>query len=547
MARSTPNLQALDAWLAEEERKKRGTAREEKLVSIDGAPAGRAAYISYADDGEGSLTGKEGEIPDGYLSSLAGAGYRVADAASMQEARAKMGQARPPPGKLPFISGVPVHPVPKGYPGQVPPVGDQGMANAMSLAASARPGGKAPPPVASARPASTRRSSARGAQAGLTSEGVQPQLRKPTERTYSAPAAGSVDRFLGLPEGVANHMRRRSGLSAAQEDANRRALGVELASAFNQIGSGISGAQYQDKAWEGQRTAAGQPVADHLMRDEEERRARQEQRQVYQDELAAQEAMRAAELELKKFQYGQQRDKDEDALARERLQNDKDIANARLRSEALDRGQREREAKMRASATQAEINERARLNRELRQQATDEKDLQKLADRAQPGSEMVEDIEYLNSVVSEGGKDFDAIPGVGPVAGLMPEVFRSTEGDKVAQAASRLASNIILAKSGKAATDAERKFLLSSYGIKAGTTEAAWTEGIKALARDAQVAMRNIEAGFRPEIVLERANRGGTTASAVPGPVSMPTGEEIDMPDGSVYEVLEDGTTRRKR
>lgn len=541
-------LNTVAQWLAEEEdRKKRRPAREERLVSIEGAPAGRASYLSYMDDGQGNLAGKEGEIPEGYLSSLAGAGYRVADAASMQEARARMGQARPPPGKLPFISGVPVHQAPRGYPGPIPPVGDQGMAKAMSLAAAARPGTKAAPPAVPAQPASPRLSSSREVQVGLTSQGVQPQLRVPTERPYSAPAAGSADRFLGLPDGVATFMRQRSGLSGAQEDANRRALGVELASALNQVGSGISGAQYQGNAWEDQRQAAGQPVADYLLRDEEERRARQEQRAVEQDELAAREAAREAELELQRFQYGQQRDKSEDALARERMQSERDIANARLRSEALDRAQREREAKMRAGATQSEINERARLNRELRQQGVDEKDLQKLAERAQPGAEMVEDIDYLNSVIREGGRDFDAIPGVGPVAGLMPEVFRSTEGDKVAQAASRLASNIILAKSGKAATDAERKFLLASYGIKPGTTEAAWTEGIKALARDAQVSMQNIEAGFRPEIVLERANRGGTTASAVPGPVSMPTGEEIDMPDGSVYEVLEDGTTRRKR
>jgi hypothetical protein len=565
MARSTPNLEAVAQFLAEEERKKRKPAREEKLVSIDGAPAGRAAYIRYSDDGQGNLTGKEGEIPDGYMSSLAGAGYRVADAASMQEARAAMGQARPPDGKLPFISGVPVHPAPKGYSGQVPPGGDQGMAKAMSLAASARPGGMQAPPVAPARPASTRRSSSRDVQVGLTSGGVQPQLRKPTERPYSAPAAGSADRFLGLPEGVANHMRQRSGLSVAQEDANRRAMGVELASAFNQIGSGISGARYDDKAWDGQRTAAGQPVADHLLRDEDERRTRQEQRAVDHDELAAQEASRAAELELKRFTYGQQRDTAEDALARERMQADREMADARLRSDAADRGLRREEMRFRLKEGADSKADAAKQRADERAARAEQIDLQRVgaATSKGPFGEMEEAFKSIDRLVP--GLAYGQVPDELPISAwdrvmrvLEPvggEYLMTDKGKEYATLIANLRDLVSRKRSGAVLNEGEERHYLRLLGDKILSDPRSAATGINEVRKGMGQTLRTIQGGYAiprsegPSVLDQYESTGATTYRA---PIfgeapARPTGEEVDMPDGSVYEVLEDGTTRRKR
>lgn len=452
-----------------------------------------------------------------------------------------------PPGKLPFISNTPTHAAPAGYSSQLPSSDDPRMTEAMSQAATAfRKRGAEPAPAPA--PAAARSTGASGKRSRemavntTTAAGPQPQLRPFQPLAQLAPAEAE-QRLAGLPEGVASVMRKRWGLEDAQADANRRALAVELASAANQVGSGIAGGSYNDSLWDSQRSAARQPVADFQARGDEERQQNEAERRAAQDERDAHEAERAARVEMEKFQYGQTRDASQDKLARDRMAQEAKLAEDRMRSEGLDRGLRREEMRLRQKEGAELRQEMANQKRQDMLQRQDEKDLAELAKRSDANSAVKDDLDRIMPYIN--GKE--DVPGIGPVVSALPEFMLSQEGTDVRQSALRLYRNIVRAESGQTVTPQEAASALEAMGMGAGKSEGAWRSGMAALARRAQAALRNTEAGFTPEVVLERARRGGTTSKDIPQATAQPTGEEIDMPDGSVYEVLRDGTTRRIR
>lgn len=335
----------------------------------------------------------------------------------------------------------------------------------------------------------------------------------------------------------------------ARATANRNRLGAQLGRAGAMVNEALSGARYERGAYDDLEAQAEQPVVDFAARREMGREDATDAATLEERRLRAEDYARRWASGDRDFQYKQGRDKTEDARRAAQDAEDARRFSLQQRNAAADRAQRERERTDRRADMEAGRNDRAAEARAATLSGQREKSLAQLAERSQPAAEMRADIDTVNGFIQKGGDDFDALPGVGPIQGNLPEFLRSTDGDRLFQSANRLAANVILAKSGKAATDAERKVLLSNYGIRNGTTEEAFIAGMQALARDAQESLRNIESGYDSSVVDTRRERGGTTSGDIPqiqGPAAgpKPTGRTITMPDGRVFDVLDNGKAR---
>jgi hypothetical protein len=352
---------------------------------------------------------------------------------------------------------------------------------------------------------------------------------------------------------VAAYLRESMGpeLEAAQQEAGQRRLGVNLGRAGAMLNEAISGARYDRGAYDALAEEADRPVTDLGAR---EGQARQE----WQDTGAAQDRqarLQGAEDERVGADYNRRLAAAQDARSQEQRVEDATRSDARFGLERQD--DLNARAQQRAQwETEMELKRRDLTAKEAKGVTgggADPKALAELAQRSQPAAEMLADIETVNHYISS-SRD---IPGVGVVEGRVPEFLRTQDGNAVWQSANRLASNIILAKSGKAATDVERRNMLEQYGIRPGSTDSAFVLGMQALTRDAAATLGNIEAGFDRPVVEQRRALGGVTSRDIPAPAAAPgggtpgapspTGRRATMPDGSVWEELSDGSSRQVR
>lgn len=492
-----------------------------------------------------------GRRPDSDRAALESEGYewRPVDEYSTVVANPQVPVA-PPPGKLPFISGTPTHQG-KPAPAAAPPA--SGMEQAMSLAAaSSRPLSgtqPAPPPLAmpaQAAPPEKKRSGSREAMlvSKTTETGSTPTARPYTPLDTAAPAPGQ-DRFQGLPEGVASFLRKRSGLEEAQQDANRRAMAVELASAFNQIGTGIAGSRYNPNAFDNQREAAQQPVADYQALAEEGRTEDALARQQTMDERALQEAAREAQRQEREFQYRQGRDTAGDTLRQKGLEQEMEIARMRADEGRKDRYLRSQELLMRAKEGAEARKSAAEQKRTDMLARQDEKDQAELAKRLQAASDAKNDLDLVMRYAT--GTEGEDIPGIGWGVSGLPGALVSQEGSDLRQAAIRLYRNKVRMESGQTVTPQEAATALEARGMGTWKTEGQWRSGMKALAGETAAAMRNIESGFNPSVVATRRERGGITSADIPtAPAVMesPDGQQYEVDAGEVLEAERNGWKR---
>jgi hypothetical protein len=289
------------------------------------------------------------------------------------------------------------------------------------------------------------------------------------------------------------------------------------------VNEALSGARLDKGAYDALEAGAEQPVEDFNARRAMGRQDSEDAAQAGERRLRAEDYARRWTRQGEQDAYGRTRDAAGDTLARERMASEERRAREGRADRSADRAESRADRLFRQRQADEERADRGEAARAATLGGQREKALAQLAERSQPASEMRADIDTVDGFIQRGGNSFDALPGVGPIQGHLPEFLRSTEGDRLFQSANRLAANVILAKSGKAATDSERKVLLSNYGIRGGTTEAAFIAGMQALSRDAQDSLRNIEAGYDSSVVETRRERGGTTSEDVtpiqgPGP-----------------------------
>lgn len=540
------NLARVAAWLAEEERKKLD-AEDQPVPQQPGedrvftnTKGGVHSYIQTPN----SIMGGDDETPDPTgeeARSLRERGYRWLPqedyaGALAQAQQAADGAFRPPPGKLPFISGTPTHAATKPAFAYMPTVANPGMAEAMAGAASlAKPGVKGPASLPSSKKADPKATLARArgtreVTVRSTKEGIQPTLREPVDPLASRGATPA------LPPRVSTFLQGRrppSGLEDAQRRANVNQLSANLGQSAEYLAAGVGGVRPRPEAYANLQEQAGQPVKQYQQQHAE-------QRQQEQDDAALAEAQREAERAAAEMTFKQGRATSEDQLARDRLAQEKAIAEGRLRSDAADRGLRREEMRFRQK-------EGAELKRQLAQekeqalsQRQDEKDQMELAKRLQAASDAKGDLDLvMRYATSPEGED---IPGIGWGVSGLPGAVVSQEGSDLRQAAIRLYRNKVRMESGQTVTPQEAATALEARGMGTWKTEGQWRAGMKALAGETAAAMRNIESGFNPSIVATRRERGGITSADIPtAPVVM------QAPDGQQYEVAQDEMVEAQR
>lgn len=140
-----------------------------------------------------------------------------------------------------------------------------------------------------------------------------------------------------------------------------------------------------------------------------------------------------------------------------------------------------------------------------------ETDVQKAGKDLEPNAQMKADLETVIAAAEESD-----IPGVGVVAGRLPDWLLSSEGVQTRQAAQRLMNGILRAASGQAVTPSEAERQLAARGMGPGATEQSFRLGLQALAKEAQSAMTRTQAKYRPQVLDELGSRGGVLAKDMP-------------------------------
>lgn len=554
-------LNRVAAWLAEEEERKRAAMPPSEEGTDRVFTTTRRGVHSYMQTPGGMMGGEEEtDDPTGEEArSLRSQGYRWLpqedyDLAISQAHRAMDGAAQPPPGKLPFISGTPTHAATKPGFAYMPTVANPAMAGAMAGAAEGTktitgegrfmlpPGAQAPKkdPLAVLARAKGRR----GVSVRSTKEGVQPQFRAPVEplAARAAPPA--------LPPRVSAMMEARrgpSGLEPAQQRANINRLAANLSQAGEFIGAGIAGVRPRPEAYDNLQAQADQPVSDYQQRAAEER-------QQEQDELALAEAEREATRAAEEMGFRRERATAEDQLARDRLAQEERIAGKRLEGEEADRAQRRAEFRYRKKEGESLKERLAEARKTERQAREDELDLQRLgtATSRAPFGEFqaaLEEIDRLVPGIAYGQAPEEPPLGLGDrAARALPfgagDWLMSERGRSYATAIANLRDLVARMRSGAVLNAGEERHYLSLLGDRALSDPRSAAQGINAVRQGIAQKLRNAQAGYQN--VLPSFESTGATTYRAPIFGAAPTGEEIQMPDGSVYEVLSDGTTRRR-
>jgi hypothetical protein len=313
-------------------------------------------------------------------------------------------------------------------------------------------------------------------------------------------------------------------LERAQGQSRDLTLAARLAHAGAMGNTALSGARHEEGAYQDLEDGARQPVADLLER----------RKSAMARNASARDAEAAA--------YQRAQDRERLALERERLAQQERIHADDRAARSADHALQREDMAMRWKLAQGGKQSAADDKRQDMLGRQNEKDLAELAKRAQPGTQMKDDLETVNGFISSG-----ELPGVGIINGRLPEFLISKDGTRLRQAASRLVQNLIYAKSGKAITEQEAQRVMEGNGMGPNQSDKAFIQGMQALAREAQASMRNIEAGFSPEVVEMRHERGGTTAADLPGPAPTRTGRYKRGKDGRVWAELSDGSAEEVR
>lgn len=169
----------------------------------------------------------------------------------------------------------------------------------------------------------------------------------------------------------------------------------------------------------------------------------------------------------------------------------------------------------RDAASQAAAMERARImagEKRAEKTAVDvERDVENLSKRLEGAPAMRQDLSTLTQAAKQ-----EDIPGVGPIAGWLPDWMVSADGKKVRQAMRGVVRSTIHETSGTAASEGEVERIMGELGFKEGGGEDAWRMGLEGVAEKTKALLRTKEAGYLPEAVKVARQRGMVTSEDVP-------------------------------
>lgn len=457
------------------------------------------------------------------------------------------GQVQAPEGSTPFIRDVHRHAVPEGYSNTGPADAKKALADAAGMGRGFRGGEpsvevtEGTPQLVSRKPAAPARRP--GISVGMPAEGrsgvdVEQLARKPL---------GGLEKLAQSAPEVASYMQGQlgdDGLAAAQDAARRRNLSAQLVRASAHVNEAISGARYDRDFYDDLQADSGRPVTELQARRKSAADAEALVREAEEAKMRREDTTRRWDVNDRDFKYRQQRDEVEDERAAAEAAAEAERFEAQQRAQASDRALRREEMGARRQEAEEGKGERQRAALEQRQKEGLDRSLQKLATDTEEAGLMKDDLGVIIGALNSEGND---LPGVGPLAGGLPELFLSEEGTRLRQATIRAYRTMLRLESGLTVTDDEAAAQLEAYGVGGGKSEDAFRRGMASLAQRARRALSNAESGYDEDVVKERQARGGVTSRDIPAPGPRPTGERIRMADGSMWEVLDNGKARPVR
>lgn len=150
------------------------------------------------------------------------------------------------------------------------------------------------------------------------------------------------------------------------------------------------------------------------------------------------------------------------------------------------------------------------------------------------------------------------LPGFGRIEGRLPDEAISTDGRELRQAVGQLLSEYRKGQTGAGMSDTERAEYGRITGLLQTGDEQSVRQGVDALKRAIDERVRATAGAYRPEAVrayAERVPRVGAALALPPDAAGQPTaetptaptptGKRVTMPDGTAYDVMSDGSTRK--
>ena len=349
----------------------------------------------------------------------------------------------------------------------------------------------------------------------------------------------------------------------ARAQANRNRLGAQLARAGGMVNEALSGARLDRAAYDDLEAQSEQPVADFAARREMGRQDASDAASLEERRLRAEDYARRWASGDREFQYRQGRDKADDARRDAASLEDMRRFDAQQRGAAADRALRRSEVQDRRTDMEEGRNERARLAREAAQQQQSEKALQTLGQQTSklPIGELQQALESIDAQAP--GLAYGKAPKELPMgtwdamARSVPygagEWAMSDEGKKYAATISQLRDIVMRMRSGAAIKDSEAKQYLALLGDNVLSNPQKAAEGINAVREGLAQRLNNIQAPYVRGGTLDEYERQGGSSFRAPifsgsqtqnTVEAKPTGRTVTMPDGRVFDVLDNGKAR---
>lgn len=402
--------------------------------------------------------------------------------------------------------------------------------------------GRGAPPLAVSMPAADRAGAGRLPAASAAPRAAQKALPASTE----AEVTRAVDPY-----------------GEARERANRNRLGTQLARAGGMVNEALSGARLDDGAYDDLEAQAEQPVADFAARREMGRQDATDAASLEERRLRAEDYARRWASGDRDFQYRQGRDKTDDARRDAASAEDTRRFNLQQQGAAAERGLRRQEGMDRRTDAEEAKNERARLAREQAGAQERQKSLQSLGQQTSklPIGELQQALESIDAQAP--GMAYGQAPKENPMgwtdrfAREVPfgagEWAMSDGGKQYAATIAQLRDIVMRMRSGAAINKSEEAHYLSLLGDNVLSDQKKAAHGINTVRQGLAQRLNNIQAPYANNGALDEYERqGGSTFRA---PIfsgnqtqntveAKPTGRTVTMPDGRVFDVLDNGKAR---
>jgi hypothetical protein len=323
-----------------------------------------------------------------------------------------------------------------------------------------------------------------------------------------------------------------AALDAARKDAEKQRFWADIREGGMKIASGISGQDYDKSPFERMRKGADDSVAEQ-----------QRQAESYAKAVATgQEREWRQKMEEEKLRLATARQTPGmDPLKQEKLRAE--IEKIRAETERLGRRpggldphtkrKRELELALMEKKLNAEPSPgHGSVMADFRREKEFGDDVMALSKRIEGNPMLLNDLGTLQKFASE-----KSIPGVGLVAGSVPNALMGDDALRVRQAALGIITTLLREQSGLAVTENEVQRKLQELGMGPRATEKEFRNGVERLTRNVRAHLIGKESGFDDEIVETVRRRGmplaenlsdytvkGGQRRAQPRPSNMPPG-----------------------